>query len=83
MFMGLLDPDPSLFDGTDPDLARIRLRIWILPSTRKILRNYDLCSLVLYRTSGVIFFHRLLHSYTRHIERVDRGERDIVPSAQD
>jgi hypothetical protein len=23
------------------------------------------------------------HSYTRHIERVDRGERDIVPSAQD
>jgi hypothetical protein len=23
------------------------------------------------------------HSYTRHIEKVDRGERDIVPSAQD
>ncbi len=23
------------------------------------------------------------HSYKRHIERVDRGERDIVPSAQD
>ncbi len=37
----------------------------------------------LYRTSGVIFFHRLLHSYTRHIERVARGERDIVPSTQD
>ena len=36
-----------------------------------------------YRTSGVIFFHRLLHSYTRHIERVNRGERDIVPSTQD
>ncbi len=38
---------------------------------------------VVYRTSGVIFFHRLLHSYTGHIERVDRGERDIVPSTQD
>jgi hypothetical protein len=39
--------------------------------------------LELYRTSGVIFFHRLLHSYTRHIERGSRGERDIVPSTQD
>ncbi len=28
-------------------------------------------------------FHRLLHSYTRHIERESRGERDIVPSTQD
>jgi hypothetical protein len=26
-------------------------------------------------------FYRLLHSYTRHIERVDRGERDIVLGA--
>jgi len=38
---------------------------------------------ILYRTSGVIFFHRLLHSYTRHIEGGSRGERDIVPSTQD
>ncbi len=38
---------------------------------------------ILYRTSGVIFFHRLLHSYRRHIERGSRGERDIVPSTQD
>ncbi len=38
---------------------------------------------VLYRTSGVIFFHRLLHSYTRHIEGGSEGERDIVPSTQD
>ena len=37
----------------------------------------------MYRTSGVIFFHRLLHSYTRHIEGGSRGERDIVPSTQD
>ncbi len=28
-------------------------------------------------------FHGLLHSYTRHIERGSRGERDIVPSTQD
>ncbi len=28
-------------------------------------------------------FYRLLHSYTRHIERVEIGERDIVLSAQD
>jgi hypothetical protein len=27
-------------------------------------------------------FHQLLHSYTRHIERGSRGERDIVPSTQ-
>ena len=40
-------------------------------------------ALHLYRTSGVIFFHRLLHSYTRHIERGSEGERDIVPSTQD
>ncbi len=26
-------------------------------------------------------FYRLLHSYTRHEERVARGERDIVLSA--
>ena len=31
-----------------------------------------------YRTSGVIFFYRLLHSYTRHIEGVKGGERDIL-----
>jgi hypothetical protein len=28
-------------------------------------------------------FYRLLHSYTRHIERVVRGERDIVLGAQE
>jgi hypothetical protein len=27
-------------------------------------------------------FYRLLHSYTRHIERVVRGERDTLLSAQ-
>ncbi len=47
------------------------------------LNLWEILVLYLYRTSGVIFFHRLLHSYTRHIERVVRGERDIVPSTQD
>ncbi len=28
-------------------------------------------------------FYRLLHSYTRHIERVVRGERDTLRSAQE
>jgi hypothetical protein len=28
-------------------------------------------------------FYRLLHSYTRHIERVVRGERDTLLSAQE
>ncbi len=28
-------------------------------------------------------FYRLLHSYTRHAERVVRGERDTVLSAQE
>jgi hypothetical protein len=37
---------------------------------------------VVYRTSCDLF-HRLLHSYTRHIERVVRGERDTFLSAQD
>jgi hypothetical protein len=50
--------------------------------------SYHICSFLskqifVYRTSGVIIFHRLLHSYTRHIERVDGGERDITPSTQD
>ncbi len=30
----------------------------------------------MYRTNGVIFFYRLLHSSTRHIEKVEGGERD-------
>ncbi len=51
--------------------------------TRELGSINFLMTLHMYRTSGVIFFHRLLHSYTQHIERVDRGERDIVPSAQD
>ncbi len=51
--------------------------------TNGLLKYDKICAFPLYRTSGVIFFHRLLRSYTQHIERVDRGERDIVPSAQD
>ncbi len=31
---------------------------------------------LLYRTNGVIFFYQLLHSSTRHIEKVEGGERD-------
>jgi hypothetical protein len=56
-----------------------------LPAVRDRGHNGWLCTFTtyVYRTSGVIFFHRLLHSYTRHIERGSRGERDIVPSTQD
>ncbi len=39
--------------------------------------------IVSHQWCDLFFFHRLLHSYTRHIERVTRGERDIVPSTQD
>jgi hypothetical protein len=54
----------------------------VLPGELEVSPDLEVLFMV-YRTSGVIFFHRLLHSYTRHIERVDRGERDIVPSTQD
>ncbi len=53
----------------------------LFPCWRSV--TFYLLTYLLYRTSGVIFFHRLLHSYTRHIERVKRGERDIMPSTQD
>ena len=39
--------------------------------------------LYLYGLQQVFFIERDPHSYTRHIERVTRGERDIVPSTQD
>jgi hypothetical protein len=46
------------------------------------------CSGILEHSMGVShqwcdLFHRLLHSHTRHIERVVRGERDIVLGAQE
>jgi hypothetical protein len=40
------------------------------------------CTL-LYGLQQAFFIERDPHSYTRHIERVKRGERDIVPSTQD
>jgi hypothetical protein len=37
----------------------------------------------LYGLPQAFFIEGDPHSYTRHIERVARGERDITPSAQD
>ncbi len=38
---------------------------------------------LMYGLQQAFFIERDPHSYTRHIERVTRGERDIVPSTQD
>ena len=70
-------------------------RLIDLPTKCVMLQNYSYFNLqpILYsrksRKIGVVshqwcdLFYRLLHSYTRHAERVVRGERDTVLSAQE
>ncbi len=49
------------------------------------LRSFFLCQFYSFCTASYrpFFIEGDPHSYTQHIERVNRGERDIVPSTQD
>ncbi len=56
--------------------------IWLLPTLPlpSFVSNLSIFLRVSHQWCDL--FHRLLHSYTRHIERVEKGERDIVQRTQ-
>jgi hypothetical protein len=61
-------PDPDFYPSWIPDLGS-----WIpKQQLKRGIVSHQWCDL----------FHRLLHSYTRHIEGGSEGERDIIPSTQ-
>ncbi len=62
--------------------GRINHRCIVVLCT-KLIRNQHQTVKCIVSHQWCDLFHRLLHSYTRHIERGSRGERDIVPSTQD
>jgi hypothetical protein len=59
----------------------LKTHLLFLSNTRNILLLFfiHICT----ASNRPFFIERDLHSYTRHIERGSRGERDIVPSTQD
>ncbi len=82
-----------LLEGVGPEnLDFFRALIW--QRAKRVLFEPKKGALVMYMSFAVAIlgpvshqwcdlFHRLLHSYTRHIERVVRGGRDTFLSAQD